>query len=480
MAERGDSAEYRQFLQQPSINMDDSGFFSVQVISKALSVWGLELVNYSSSDPLAVRSRQSPISATAYICNYREHWFTIRRLGSQWFNLNSLLEYPELVSNTYLGEFIAQLQTEGYSIFIVKGQLPDCDADLVLQAVEAVQTRPPRLLSDKAGSGASNTGARTATAATPTSPSAVRDEEADLEAALMLSLAENVPGPAGGPAAIDDNELQRALAMAQGGGEDVEMERALALSQEAVASPQQAQTSEEDDLQQALAMSLAGQPRSPSSNQLPPSASQSSGWGSRLQAQEAEEEERYLMEQQKQQQEEEEELRQALAMSMQTDTKKTVEPPVTNVGGELKHKKLTSPTGQRMDVDQQTKTALSKSAAVPAIKPSPAPKSSRESNSLTKATRSGSMLGNPGTSTASAGALGGSGAAPPSPVRGALAGGPSAASPSSEASMPSTGGHTLGGGQKKPQAGGSGETDPAEIRRRRLAFLEKMQNENKS
>ncbi len=27
---------------------------------------------------------------------FREHWFTIRRLGSQWFNLNSLLEYPEL------------------------------------------------------------------------------------------------------------------------------------------------------------------------------------------------------------------------------------------------------------------------------------------------------------------------------------------------------------------------------------------------
>merc|ERR1719341_2121363 len=226
-------------------------------------------------------------------------------------------------------------------------------------------------------------------------------------------------------------------------------------------------------------MSLAGQPRSPSSSQLPPSAPQPSGWGSRLQAQEAEEEERYLMEQQKQQQEEEEELRQALAMSMQTDTKKTVvEPPVTNVGGVLKHKKLTSPTGQRMDVDQQTKTASSKSAAVPASKPSPAPKSSRESNSLTKATRSGAMLGNPGTSTSSSGALGGSGAAPPSPARGAAAGGPSAATggPSAEVSMPSTGGHTLGGGQRKPQAaGGSGETDPAEIRRRRLAFLEKMQ-----
>ena len=127
MAEMGeDTPEYRQFLEQPSTNMDDSGFFSVQVISKALSVWGLELLPLNSSNPAAVRAKTSPISASAYICNFREHWFTIRRLGSQWFNLNSLLEGPELVSNTYLGEFLAQLQHEGYDIFLVTGEV-SCD-----------------------------------------------------------------------------------------------------------------------------------------------------------------------------------------------------------------------------------------------------------------------------------------------------------------------------------------------------------------
>ena len=38
------------------------------------------------------------------------------------------------MSNSYLGEFLAQLQQEGYSIFLVTGTLPECDADLVLQA----------------------------------------------------------------------------------------------------------------------------------------------------------------------------------------------------------------------------------------------------------------------------------------------------------------------------------------------------------
>ena len=109
-----------------------------------------------------------------YLTDCREHWFAIRRLGNQWFNLNSLLEGPELVgltheeletvfvqvSNSYLGEFLAQLQQEGYSIFLVTGTLPECDADLVLQAVPAVQAVPPRLLSDVASSGTAGTSRR--------------------------------------------------------------------------------------------------------------------------------------------------------------------------------------------------------------------------------------------------------------------------------------------------------------------------------
>ena len=44
---------------------------NLQVISRALSVWGLDLVPRDSSDPAAVRAKASPIAANAYICNYR-------------------------------------------------------------------------------------------------------------------------------------------------------------------------------------------------------------------------------------------------------------------------------------------------------------------------------------------------------------------------------------------------------------------------
>ena len=49
------------WLQQASNNFDDSGFFSIQVIDKALQVWGLNLVQYNSQDAIARAARQTPM-----------------------------------------------------------------------------------------------------------------------------------------------------------------------------------------------------------------------------------------------------------------------------------------------------------------------------------------------------------------------------------------------------------------------------------
>lgn len=40
--------------------MDDSGYFSIQVISRALRVWGLELIPYASSEPVAIEAQKNP------------------------------------------------------------------------------------------------------------------------------------------------------------------------------------------------------------------------------------------------------------------------------------------------------------------------------------------------------------------------------------------------------------------------------------
>ncbi|CAG2258030.1 ATXN3 [Mytilus edulis] len=141
--------EYKRFMEQPSNNFDDSGFFSIQVIEKGLSVWGLHLLPYNSQDPIAATARTNPVEMNAYICNFREHWLAIRKLGYQWFNLNSLLTGPELISDTYLSLFLTQLQQEGYSIFIITGNLPECEADSLLKVIPANQPIKPKLINEK-------------------------------------------------------------------------------------------------------------------------------------------------------------------------------------------------------------------------------------------------------------------------------------------------------------------------------------------
>jgi len=225
MAESGvDSDDYRRFLEQPSGNMDDSGYFSVQVISSALELWGLELIPYSSTEPRATQAQTNPSSMKAYICNYRDHWFTIRRLGNQWFNLNSLLSGPELISNTYLTMFLAQLQQEGYSIFVVCGELPLCTADEVLLLRPATQTHKPRLLSEIKSS-------QTSQEEDPELQKAIRmslsqEEDGELAAALALSLSDDSPDTATSPDPDPDPDLD----------EEEQMRQALRLSLQAESS----------------------------------------------------------------------------------------------------------------------------------------------------------------------------------------------------------------------------------------------------
>uniref|UniRef100_A0A2K5KGM7 ubiquitinyl hydrolase 1 n=1 Tax=Colobus angolensis palliatus TaxID=336983 RepID=A0A2K5KGM7_COLAP len=131
MAEGGVTSEdYHTFLQH-----------------NALKVWGLELILFNS--PEYQRLRIDPINERSFICNYKEHWFTVRKLGKQWFNLNSVLMGPELVSDTYLALFLAQLQQEGYPMFVVKGDLPDCEADQLLQMIRVQQMHRPKPIGEE-------------------------------------------------------------------------------------------------------------------------------------------------------------------------------------------------------------------------------------------------------------------------------------------------------------------------------------------
>ncbi|KAJ6642448.1 Ataxin-3 [Pseudolycoriella hygida] len=130
MSENGlDSNEYRDFISQPSGNMDDTGYFSIQVIARALETFNLELIPVDSTDERAQRARNDPTAVQAFIFNMESHWFCVRRFHTHWFNLNSLLNKPKYMSSLYLTEYLRQMKEDGYAIFIVSGVFPDCIAD---------------------------------------------------------------------------------------------------------------------------------------------------------------------------------------------------------------------------------------------------------------------------------------------------------------------------------------------------------------
>ena len=77
---------------------------------------------------------------------------------------------------------------EGYTIYIVNGDIPESRADQVLRYVTVTQSQPPRLINEAAG----NSGSRAGRAARSSQP---RDDDA------------------GGPAGAEDADLRAAMAM---------------------------------------------------------------------------------------------------------------------------------------------------------------------------------------------------------------------------------------------------------------------------
>lgn len=144
MSENGiDSNEYRDFINQPSGNMDDTGYFSIQVISRALATFNLELIPLNSTDERAQRAKSDPTTVQAFIFNMESHWFCVRRFHTHWFDLNSLHNKPKYMSTLYLTEFCRQMKEDGYSIFIVSGVFPDCRADHSPPYFDETVVEPP-------------------------------------------------------------------------------------------------------------------------------------------------------------------------------------------------------------------------------------------------------------------------------------------------------------------------------------------------
>lgn len=94
-----------------SLNVSNDGDFSLQVLARALNSWGLKCDRVKMEDIMALL--QDTETEKAFICHLRNHWFCIRRVDGQWYNLNSLNKHPIRVSDFYLDAYLGSLDEQG-------------------------------------------------------------------------------------------------------------------------------------------------------------------------------------------------------------------------------------------------------------------------------------------------------------------------------------------------------------------------------
>jgi Ataxin-3 len=72
-------------------------------------------------------SKRDITSYPGFICNRSNHWFAIRLIGSQFWNLDSMLEKPETISHFRLAAELEAWKSVGYIVFVVTQDLPPPD-----------------------------------------------------------------------------------------------------------------------------------------------------------------------------------------------------------------------------------------------------------------------------------------------------------------------------------------------------------------
>lgn len=123
------SKDYIRRVAEGSGNVDPSGNFSIEVLKSALMTrYNLSLASISSETIANIEIT----TLSGFICHKDSHWFAIRKINERYWNLNSTLESPQLISSFHLALEIESYRNNGYSVFTVENgaNLPDiCNSE---------------------------------------------------------------------------------------------------------------------------------------------------------------------------------------------------------------------------------------------------------------------------------------------------------------------------------------------------------------
>jgi len=173
-------------------NVSLEGYFSIQVIIRALSIQDITLEYLDQAKFLS--GQVDPTEETALIFNLYSHWQTYRQVAGVWFDLNSLnaLPGPQVVSSFALASNIEAMIGSGYTVFLAKGSFREHRKEEYRR--ESWQFWVP------------------ISAFTNSYPSSQYDEEAAIQQALAASR-QFSPQAGASPELSQDQELEAAIAL---------------------------------------------------------------------------------------------------------------------------------------------------------------------------------------------------------------------------------------------------------------------------
>jgi ataxin-3 len=109
-------------------NVNDSGNFTFQVLVEAMSRinQGFAFIPIRHSDVSGPALDKLLAGCSGFVCHNSNHWIAIRRVGEEWYNLNSTnTRAPQLISEFLLSLFFESVQQGGYLIFGIQGDFPE-------------------------------------------------------------------------------------------------------------------------------------------------------------------------------------------------------------------------------------------------------------------------------------------------------------------------------------------------------------------
>jgi len=197
-------------------NVREDGFFNVQVIRAALQRAGFQMETLSGPEARSVAAE--PAKQRGFICNRKEHWFALRRIGQEWFDVNSCLKTPRHFTDAELIAHVNEALGEGYTLFVIRGEYPrsslETDNKKLLEAVQGCgHMQQTHCLFTGQGhtlGGTAQSAPSSAAATVDPELLAMAEHDPELAAAIAASLeTSQPPAPASPPAAESADEMRR-------------------------------------------------------------------------------------------------------------------------------------------------------------------------------------------------------------------------------------------------------------------------------